>query len=346
MKIAVIGSGFYGSSLAIVLSKYHDVDLYEKENRIFNGASSCNQFRFHSGYHYPRSQKTVNEINKSTKDFLSFYGKSVFNKTKNYYAIAKDSKVNFNKYSKFLKKNNLYFKETDILKKISTIEKTIIVDEKIIDGFKTRKILSKKLKKKRINLYLNSKFKKKFLKNYDKVLIATYSNNNFILSDLGVKKLETNKYQLVEKIVIKLPEKYKRKSFVVIDGNFVCVDPFLGTNYHLLSDVKLSKIETVISKYPKFKSFKKKYLNKGIIKKKNLSKFDDFIENSSNYLPFLKNSKYVGSMYVVRAIKRNKESTDERVSSINYHNKKIISVFSGKWNNCVYLAKNISFKNN
>ena len=72
MKIAVIGSGFYGSSLAIILSKKNDVDLYEKKSKIFNGASSCNQFRFHSGYHYPRSQKTVNEINKSKKIFLIF----------------------------------------------------------------------------------------------------------------------------------------------------------------------------------------------------------------------------------------------------------------------------------
>ena len=33
MKIAVIGSGFYGSSLAIILSKKNDVDLYEKNLR-------------------------------------------------------------------------------------------------------------------------------------------------------------------------------------------------------------------------------------------------------------------------------------------------------------------------
>ena len=44
----------------------------KKKSKIFNGASSCNQFRFHSGYHYPRSQKTVNEINKSKKIFLIF----------------------------------------------------------------------------------------------------------------------------------------------------------------------------------------------------------------------------------------------------------------------------------
>ena len=139
MKIAIIGSGFYGCSLAITLSKKNKVDLYEKEQNIFNGASSCNQFRYHSGYHYPRSQKTVNEINKSKKDFVSFFSNGVFKKTKNFYAIANKSKVNFKKYSKFLKKNKLYFKQVNILSDVSTIEKSIIVKEKILDFFKTKK---------------------------------------------------------------------------------------------------------------------------------------------------------------------------------------------------------------
>ena len=127
-----------------------------------------------------------------------------------------------------------------------------------------------------------------------------------------------------------------------MDGDFVCVDPYLGTDYHLLSDVKLSKLETITSIYPNFKSNKKKFLNKGIIKDIKISRFKKFIVNSSEYLPFLKKSKYIGSMFVVRALKKNKEKTDERVTSINYHNKKIISIFSGKWNNCVYLAKNFN----
>ena len=49
-----------------------------------------------------------------------------------------------------------------------------------------------------------------------------------------------------------------------MDGDFVCVDPYLGTDYHLLSDVKLSKLETVTSIFPKFMSNKKRFLNKGI----------------------------------------------------------------------------------
>ena len=111
----------------------------------------------------------------------------------------------------------------------------------------------------------------------------------------------------------------------------------------MLSDGKLSKLETTTSKFPNFKSNKTKFLNKGIVKNIKLSKYNEFINRSSRYLPFLKNSKYIGSMFVVRALKKNKEKTDERTTSVYFHTKKILSIFSGKWNNCIYLAKNLKF---
>ena len=73
-------------------------------------------------------------------------------------------------------------------------------------------------------------------------------------------------------------------------------------------------------------------------------KYYEFINRSSKYLPFLKKSKYIGSMFVVRALKKNKEKTDERTTSVYFHTKKIFSIFSGKWNNCIYLAKNLKSK--
>jgi len=72
MKIAIIGAGFFGATAALKLSKYHDVDLFEKKKDILNGASKINQFRFHLGFHYPRSKKTLNEIKSSYKLFINF----------------------------------------------------------------------------------------------------------------------------------------------------------------------------------------------------------------------------------------------------------------------------------
>jgi hypothetical protein len=343
MKLAIIGSGFFGISLGLMLSKKHKVDVYEKEKKILSGASSANQFRFHLGYHYPRSQKTIDEINKSKNLFISYYGNKVFGKSKNFYLIANKSKVNFKKYKKFLIKNNLFYETVNFFINNKYIEKTILSKEKILNIFNFKKIVLKKIKKSSLTLKVNSQFKKRDLLKYDKVIVATYSNNNIILKKLGIKNLNHYKFELVEKILIKLPSQYLQKSFVVVDGSFVCVDPYIGTKYHLLSDVKLSKLETKIGKFPEFKNKNKKFLNKGIIKNINISRFKEFIDRSSKYLPFLSNAKYVGSMFVVRTIKKNKEKTDERTSSVHFHSKKILSVLSGKWNNCVYLAKNLKF---
>ena len=109
MKVAVVGAGFFGLSIGLILSKKHQVEVFEIKNSIMNGASFSNQFRFHLGYHYPRSQKTVNEINKSKNLFEDFYSNKVFGNTLNYYLVPNDSMTNFKKYKKFLNKNNLFY---------------------------------------------------------------------------------------------------------------------------------------------------------------------------------------------------------------------------------------------
>ena len=192
-----------------------------------------------------------------------------------------------------------------------------------------------------INLFLNKKFNNKYIKNYDKIIIATYNNNNFILKDLGLSIKIKYEYQLVEKIVIKLPQKYAKDSFVIIDGDFVNIDPYLGTDYHLLSDVKFSKIEKIISYFPEFEDNRKKYINQGLIKNIKLSNFKNFIDSSKLYLPFLNHAEYIGSYFTVRTIKPNLEDTDERVGNIEVIDDKFITIFSSKWNSCVTTANKI-----
>ena len=110
-KIAIIGAGIFGCTLAIILSKKFDVQIFEKKRSILNEASKMNQFRFHLGFHYPRSQKTIKEIQKDYKDFVKFYGKKVYGNTDNYYLVSKNnSKSKFKEYLKTLKRNKLKFK--------------------------------------------------------------------------------------------------------------------------------------------------------------------------------------------------------------------------------------------
>ncbi len=342
MKIAIIGAGFFGTTSAVILSKKHKVHLYEKENDILLGASRKNQLRFHLGYHYPRSVKTVNEIKKNYNQFTNFFGKRIFGSTKNFYGVAaNNSKTTYNDYVKFLKKNKLPFKEAKDKNFSELVSGKILSSEKNLNYFKAKKKISKELKNKNIKIYFKTLFTKKFIKDYDKIIVATYENNNKILKELGIKLIDKYKYELVEKIIIKLPNKFKNKSYMIIDGDFICLDPYIGTKFHLLSDVKNSKIEILKSKYPNFKNFKKKYLNGGVVKNKRISKFEKFIKHGAIYLPFLIKAKYIGSYYATRTVKVNKEKTDERLNQIVKNSNKIISIFSGKWNTCFGIAKEL-----
>ena len=344
-KIAIVGAGFFGCTIALILSKRFEVDLYERKPDIMNEASMCNQFRFHLGYHYPRSVKTVNEIKKSNKDFIKFYGSDIFGDTINYYGIAEnESFTSYDKYINFLKKNNLSFKITNNLNHTSPkVEGILISKEKILNYFKIKKKIKKKIKLSKINLKLSSQLDKHNLKyqNYHKIIIAAYKNNNDILERLGKKIHNKFRYELVEKIAVKLPKKYKKLSFVILDGKFVCIDPYLGTPYHLLSHVKHSKLKIIKTK---FSRFSKKY-DIPLIKVKStnikISKFNKFIKDGSKYLPFLKYAKYMFSYFVVRTLKSNVEVTDERTNLRKLVDNKIITVLAGKWNTCVHEAKKI-----
>jgi D-amino-acid oxidase len=347
MKIAVIGSGIFGSSIALILSKKHKIYLFESQKSIMQGATRANQLRFHGGYHYPRSSKTVQNIKNAKGSFIRYFGSNLFGKTNNYYAIANNnSRTSYKKYINFLKKNKLEYK---IIKqrKLEKISNLIKVKEKNLNYFKIKKYISEKIyKNKNIKLLLNRNINIKDLNKYDKVILATYSNNNTILKKLNIKNLPKRRYELVEKIIIKLPKKYLNKSYVVLDGHYVCVDPYVGTNFHLLSDVKNSKIEVLKSSIlPNFKNIRKKLINKGIIKNRKISNFSKFISHSSQFLHFLHQAKYIGSYYVVRALKINKEKNDERLGEIRFQGK-LISVLSSKWNTCIKVANIINKKIN
>ena len=344
MKIAIIGAGFTGCSIALKLSEKHQVSLFEKEKEILSGASAYNQMRFHQGYHYPRSQKTINEIKSSKKNFIDFYGKKIFGKTINYYAIPKKgSKTSPRNYEFFLRKNKLPFKKIDNKKYFSkNISISYKVNEEILNYFYFKKKVKKLIKNSNIDLKLGKKIKKKTLVKYDKVIISCYSENNNILKDLDIDTKSKFRYELVEKIIVKLPNKFKNKSFVIIDGKFVCCDPYLGTGFHLLSEVAKSKIEIVNGKYPIFKSKKKIFINKKPRKRVSLTLFKKFINKSSLYLPFLKEAKYIKSMYTVRTIKLKKEKTDERTNYFRKINNKIFVVLTGKWNTSINIAEKLN----
>ena len=70
-KISIIGSGAFGLSIALELAKNKnfEVTVFEKNNKILEGATFANHNRHHYGYHYPRSLDTIRQINTSKEIF-------------------------------------------------------------------------------------------------------------------------------------------------------------------------------------------------------------------------------------------------------------------------------------
>ena len=75
----VVGGGFYGACLALVLRSISSgVLLIERDDELFKRASKVNQARIHTGFHYPRSFVTAYRSWRLHKRFMQDFGEAIF----------------------------------------------------------------------------------------------------------------------------------------------------------------------------------------------------------------------------------------------------------------------------
>lgn len=342
-KVAVVGAGIFGITTAVELAKNYQVDLYESNSEILQSASGINQFRIHRGYHYPRSSETVASSLASEESFRQMYKDVVIDSNEHYYAIANNNSLTTGeRFIQFCKEHQLDYQETtlDILHQ-EKIECTVKVKESLIDPHKLFKKCQNLISQNNINLILNTKASKKILPQYDYVIIATYASINELIDDYPASQ-QMYQYELCEKIVCKLPNSYKNKSVVVLDGPFMCVDPYGETGNFLLGNVVHAIHRTNVDIMPKIPSKFKPLLNRGIIKNPPITRFQEIIESGNEFLKNFKKAKHIGSMFTYRSVQANKEDTDERLTQVKCVSDNIYIVYSGKIVSCVSAAKEVA----
>ena len=340
MKIAVVGAGIFGCTIATKLSKNFEVHLYEKSNDIMGSASRTNQLRLHRGYHYPRSPETVSSLLNSINFFVDDYKPAIIEDFDHYYCIAREnSRVSAENYLSFCDDFNLEYEIVDDFKFVNQekIALTVKVKEALLNYDAVYEICKERINKSSLKLNLNTSFKKTDCEKYDLVINCTYSDINEIL------KSPTKDYQfeVCEKIAVQMPEAMRRKSIVVMDGPFMCVDPYGKTGNSLLGNVVHAIHSSNVGKIPQISDELSPLLNRGLINKPKLTNFSKFIETGKNYIPSLSKSVYVGSMYTVRAVLPNMDDTDGRPTVVSRQDSNIINVFSGKIDTCVNAANEI-----
>jgi hypothetical protein len=342
MKIAVIGGGIFGVTIAVRLSNNHTIDLFEKNEDIMMAASDINQCRVHRGYHYPRSNSTVKEVLDANISFTKEFGEAIIKNTENYYCISKkDSLVSGEEFIKFCKENNLEYEIStpNIINKDS-IEICIKVKENLFDHKKLKKLCWKNLKKNNVNVYLNTEVTNEIFEKYDFVIICTYGQTTNLLEEFPDFQKEYQ-FEVCEKVFVKLPQAFDSTSVLVMDGPFMGIDPIGDTGMFIIGDVVHTVLQRSTGKQPIIDQKYLSLLNKGIINNQSISKFKQFIESGVRFMPELKNAIYVGSSFCIKTTLPNVDSTDERHTLINKINEKIVTVFSGKIPTCVEAAKTI-----
>ncbi len=105
MRVAVLGGGWYGCHIAAALMRDgHDAMLFEREARLFSGASGANPARLHLGFHYPRSKLTRAACQEQHAAFMKSYGHLTRAIPVNLYCIAEEaSHVDFGNYVQTLR---------------------------------------------------------------------------------------------------------------------------------------------------------------------------------------------------------------------------------------------------
>ena len=332
-KCAVVGGGIYGVTTATKLKvSGYDVVLFESDKQLLNRASGINQYRLHRGYHYPRSSETIESCKTNENSFIKYYNQSVVNgDIKHYYAIASDeSLVTAQEYLTTLDNAGLDWKIVDTL---PNCDLTIEVNEKLYSPSILRTLSEERLYGNGVDVKLNKKVDK--LKGYEHVVYCTYSS----LNDFSDNK-QNYQFELCEKPLLKLPKKYKGKSIVIMDGPFMCFDPYSNTEYHLAGNVVHAIHASNIGNKPNIPAVYKEYLDKGVVTNPKYTNIDRFIESAKKFFPEIEKSKHVGSMYTIRTVLPHKDDTDERPTIVTKQNKDYI-LFSSKIGNCVNAASNV-----
>jgi hypothetical protein len=332
-KCAVVGGGIYGITAAIKLSTIgYKVDLFESKNDIMSAASGINQYRVHRGYHYPRSFDTIISCKNNEASFIKNYNRSIINDMDHFYAISSnDSLTTAEEYLSVLDNAKL---EWQIADNLPECDVTVKVKEKLYDHNILKKICKERIHGNGINLILNKKITRE-LKEYKYKVYATYS----ALNDLNDEK-QNYQFELCEKPVFKLPSRYKNKSIVVMDGPFMCFDPLANTDHHVAGNVVHAIHVRNTGKKPEVPPSYKKYLNKGIIKNPKYTNVERFIESAKKFFPEIEQAKHLGSMYTIRTVLPNKDTTDERPTIVKKQDNNFI-LFSGKVGNRVEASNEI-----
>src|ERR1700681_1118656 len=337
-KIAIVGAGIYGATAAIRLAgQGHRVTLFDPLG-VMRAASAINQYRVHSGYHYPRSPETITETLEARREFIQAVAPAIVRKRRHHYAIPREgSRTRPQEYEEIVRSHGLPLRACrPEWMNFEYIDRCYEVDENIYDPDLLRSVIELRLETLGIKL-VRSVFLREMRGDYDFVVWATYgmgaSRNIFKIA----------KYQVAEKVLIQLPRELQGIALVVIDGPFTAFDPYGSSRCSLFGSAKHTNHWSTSNPEDPIPEKYLKVLNQSEFATASNTRFEAMREDCCQAVPAAKDAKYLGSRFTLRVVEDNPEQ-DRRILYVRDGLPGEIHIFSGKVVGAVKAARMVCEK--
>jgi glycine/D-amino acid oxidase-like deaminating enzyme len=324
----IVGGGFYGARLALLLrSRGRRVLLVERESVMLGRASLRNQARVHNGYHYPRSILTSLRSRMNYARFLDEYGDCVDRSFPHYYAVGRGmSKVTASQFAEFCRRIGApLVAAPDRVRRLfdsARIDGVFEAQECAFDAVKLRERVSRELVDAAVDVALETEAVRVWTErggtrvllrdrsgerdiSVDLVLNCTYSRLNHLLASSGASPIPA-KHELTEMALVEPPAELAGAAVTVMDGPFFSLMPYPSRGLFTLSHVRYTP-------HCNWHDRTGEAVSDGEwLRAEAESRFLHMVRDAERYLPVMRGTRYVESLFEIKTIMPRSEQDDSR----------------------------------
>tara|TARA_B100002019_G_C21272951_1_gene603467 strand:+ start:74 stop:1084 length:1011 start_codon:yes stop_codon:yes gene_type:complete len=318
MKIAILGSGWYGCHIANIL-RHKDIEfiIIDKNSEIFDGSSRRGQNRLHLGFHYPRCAATIKQTIYGFDKFIHQYGFLTKEVNENLYLISKsESYLNYDLYKNIMITSGLEFLEvTNQYKDIFTNCSGVIrVQEKQILTEKAKNYFAEQFSSHfQGNTYVDKSILKQLRKDFDLIIDCSWGSiSKHLYNDLFFEPCIYFYYR---------EKNNNNRAITVMDGPFFSIYPY---NKDIVTVTSVKETPIARCKSNEESVEKIKYFSKKDIEEKQVLFEAEILKN---YPGFKNDYEYVSHEFSIKS--KIESDIASRYSFINQDGN-LLSIFSGK----------------
>jgi glycine/D-amino acid oxidase-like deaminating enzyme len=329
----VLGAGLYGCKVALELRALGLSVVLIDPNPIMSQATTVNQNRIHQGFHYPRSVATARTAAKNYTRFLIDHAAAVAGNARHLYCIAVGSKVGPEQYEKVMAEVGAPMTrvETPTYFVPGMIAQAYETHEKSFNIHKLRALLNYQLKVARVEIIRataslmegqdtsdgivveipNALIKCRYLFN------CTYANLDTIIP-IRTKLVKEH----VEVPLFRIPSQIGGEDLTIMDGPYFSImdyPPEPGVS--AVTHVHLGR-HHVWHPPEEEPEWDRK------------SRWEDMIDDIAEYIPHMRNARYLSSMLTTRVLLAETADDDGRPVLMEYAevSPRIVSILGSKFN--------------